>query len=80
MERTQISLTPEQLRQLRQLARRRRTSMAALIRAAIDRVYGAEPSRDAAWDRALRFVGAFRSGRHDVSEEHDAHLAEVFRE
>jgi hypothetical protein len=53
--------------------------MAALIRAAIDRVYGGEPTRDEAWDRALRAIGGFRSGHRDVSEEHDAYLADAFR-
>ena len=54
--------------------------MAALIRDAVDRAYGRERSREDAWDRALDAIGGFRSGRRDVSAEHDAHLAEAFGE
>lgn len=78
MERTQISLTADQARRLRKVARREGTSMAALIREAVDRVYGAGDS-DALWDRALDSVGRFRSDRSDVSENHDAYLADAFR-
>ncbi len=51
--------------------------MAALIRDAVDRVYGEPGSNDAAWDRALASVGGFRSGHSEVSEAHDAHLADA---
>lgn len=54
--------------------------MAALIRDAIDRWYGPEGSRDEAWERALSSIGGFRSGRHDISDEHDAYLADAFSE
>lgn len=77
MQRTQISLTAEQLTRLQRLARRRRTSMAALIRDAVDRTY---PGGDDAWDRALAAVGGFRSGRPDVGVEHDRELADAFQE
>lgn len=79
MERTQISLTPGQARELRRLARKRGTSMAALIRDAVDRTYGASGEPAARWDRALASVGGFRSGRSDVSEHHDDLLAEAYR-
>ena len=79
MERTQISLTSEQATRLRLLARRRRTSMAALIREAVDRVH---PTDDSAgedrWTRALSAVGAFASGDTDVAREHDRYLEEAF--
>ena len=78
VERTQISLTPAQARELRRLARRRNTSMAALIREAVDRVYGAGADGDARWARALASVGGFRSDRSDVSERHDEALADAF--
>ncbi|MBA2571168.1 MAG: ribbon-helix-helix protein, CopG family, partial [Chloroflexi bacterium] len=63
MERTQISLTSEQATRLRKLARRRRTSMAALIREAVDRVHPTDDAADEGrWTRALSAVGAFASG------------------
>jgi hypothetical protein len=80
VERTQISLTEEQARRLRRLARRRRTSMAALIRDAVERAYPERDSADAAWDRALASLGGFHSGRTDISENHDAYLAEAYGE
>jgi hypothetical protein len=80
MERTQISLTADQALRLRRLARRRRTSMAALIRHAVDRMFPEGDHGDKAWERALASVGGFHSGHSDVSPQHDAHLAESFRE
>lgn len=78
MERTQISLTTNQARELRRLARKRRTSMAALIREAVDRAYGVGADDDARWQRALGSVGGFRSDRSDVSERHDDALADAY--
>jgi hypothetical protein len=78
MERTQISLTPSQARELRRLAQRRGTSMASLIRDAVDRTYGISGSEPARWERALASIGGFRSGRADVSERHDDLLADAF--
>lgn len=80
VERTQISLSTEQARRLRRTARRRGTSMAALIRDAVDRTYGADDEMHAAWDRALLSVGGFHSDASDVSENHDAYLADAFAE
>lgn len=80
MERTQISLTREQAERLRRTARRRKTSMAALIREAVDRMYSESASADAAWDRALAAIGGFRSGRHDISQDHDAYIADALEE
>jgi hypothetical protein len=78
VERTQISLEPLQAARLRRLARERRTSMAALIRDAVDRSYpaDADDSMDARWERALASLGGFHSGLSDVAEEHDRYLAE----
>lgn len=77
MDRTQISLTSAQARRLRALARKRGTSMAALIRDAIDRAYGGA-DEEARWRRALDSVGGFRSDRSDVSERHDEFLADAY--
>lgn len=54
--------------------------MAALIRHAVDRTYGPDDEADAAWDRALASLGGARSDRSDVSENHDAYLADAFAE
>ena len=78
VERTQISLTQEQARRLRGLARKRRTSMAALIRDAVDRAYPPSDRADQRWSTALASVGGFRSGVADVSAEHDRELGEAF--
>ena len=80
VERTQISLTEEQARRLRRLARRHRTSMAALIREAVDRAYPPTGTEDARWETALSAVGGFHSGRTDISTEHDRELGDAFGE
>ena len=82
MERTQISLTTEQASRLRRLARQRRTSMASLIREAIEQVHPEDESQslDARWARALRAVGGARSGVPDLAENHDAYLDEIYGE
>lgn len=78
MERTQISLTADQARELRRLARKRNTSMASLIREAVERAYGLDTSLDARWERALASVGGFNSGVSDISERHDDYLADAY--
>ena len=54
--------------------------MAALIREAVDRAYGAGADEEARWHRALESVGGFRSDRSDVSERHDDLLGDAFDE
>ncbi len=78
--RTQISLTAEQMERLRREARRRHTSIAALIRDAVDATVVDEPSdRLARQRRAFRLAGAFASGSSDTSERHDEILGEETR-
>ncbi len=81
MERTQISLEPEQAERLRRLAKERGVSMAHLIREAVDRTYGtalAPPTREELVRRALSAVGCARSGLGDVAERHDDYLDEIY--
>lgn len=80
MERTQISLEPEQANRLRRLASERGVSMAHLIREAVDRMYGSAlvPTRAELWERAMSAVGCASSGFDDISENHDAHLDEIY--
>jgi hypothetical protein len=77
--RTQIQLTEEQSRRLREIARRDGISLAEAIRRCVDRAL-AETSSDpgALYARAARLVGAFRDrdGATDVAEEHDRYLDE----
>ena len=80
MKRVQVSLTEQQMNRLRRLARKRRSSMAALIREAVDQVYPDKVAMSAAWDRAQASVGGLRSDRTDVSERHDDYLADAFGE
>ena len=82
VERTQISLDAAQAVRLRRLARERGTSMAALIRAAVDGAYPIDDgdSVDARWERALASVGGFRGDGSNVGEEHDRHLEEAYRD
>jgi len=80
MERTQISLEPEQAERLRRIARDRGVSMAHLIREAVDRTYGAAvvPTRAQIVERALSAVGCGHSGLGDVSDRHDDYLDEIY--
>ncbi len=81
MERKQVQLTARQAAAVRRVAARRKTSDAAIVREAVDLWLRAQGPGDAAdrWQRALAVVGAFASGRKDVSREHDRELAEAFR-
>jgi hypothetical protein len=81
MERTQISLEPEQADRLRRVARERGVSMAHLVRDAVDQAYGgplAPPTRAELGERARSAVAAGHSGLGDVSERHDDYLDEGF--
>jgi hypothetical protein len=81
MERTQISLEPEQAERLRRLAKDRGVSMAHLVREAVDRTYGsalAPPTKAELWERALSAIGCGHSGLGDVSERHDDYLDEIY--
>jgi hypothetical protein len=80
VERTQISLEPGQAARLRRLARERGTSMAALIRDAVDRAYPdtSSPSRDELWERAMAAVGSVRGDGSPVGRDHDRYLEEAY--
>jgi len=85
VERTQISLDAAQAARLRRLARERGTSMAALIRDAVERTYpdSEADSRDARWARALAVIGSVRSdpvGAGGVSSRVDDEFAESIEE
>jgi hypothetical protein len=80
MIRTQIQLTEEQSREIRSIAERENTSMANLIRRAVDDWLArySDTARRARKKRALEVAGRYRSGLSDVSEHHDEYLAEAY--
>jgi hypothetical protein len=68
------------MERLRREARRRHTSIAALIRDAVDATVVDEASdRLARQRRAFGLAGAFASGTSDTSERHDEVLGEETR-
>lgn len=78
MIRTRIQLTEEQAKALEALATKQSVSVAELIQRGIDgllKVDGAKRRQ-----RALAAAGKFRSGRTDLSNEHDHYLAEAYEE
>ncbi len=82
MVRTQIQLTDEQARKLKEVAHRRKISMAEATREAIDQWLqtAGSTTSDQRRKRAMAAVGKFHSGKSDVSERHDEYLAEGFLE
>ncbi len=80
MIRTQIQLSEEQVQALKQQAARQDTSMAEVIRQAIDQWLrsAAKLDREESKRRALAAAGRFHSGHADLSSEHDRHLVEAY--
>jgi hypothetical protein len=81
VERTQISLDPEQADLLRRLARARGVSMAHLIRDAVGMAYGsavAPPAREDLWARAIGAIGSEEGDGSPAAEDHDAYLDEAY--
>jgi len=80
MIRTQIQLTEDQARLLRDLSRSNRESMASLIRRAIDQfLMSRKPDRSALYRQASTIIGKYEAGARDISVEHDRYLEEAFR-
>lgn len=82
MVRTQIQLTEELARKVKELARQRNISMAEATRRALEQWIQAEGdvSLDERRRRAIAAVGGFHSGKSDVSRRHDEYLAEAYLE
>ncbi len=77
MIRTQIQLTEEQYRSLKQLAARRGESLAELIRQGVENLVKEDDQREKR-RRALAVIGKF-PGPADLSTSHDRYLAEDYR-
>jgi len=82
MVRIQIRLTEEQAKTLKKLASTRHLSVAELIRQAVDSIIQSNAVIDIEErrKRAINAAGKFRSGKRDISKEHDKYLEEAFSE
>ncbi len=80
MVRTQIQLTEEQAKTLKRIAQSRHLSVAELIRSAVDSMIKSSSVIDIEErrKRAIDIVGRFRSGKRDISINHDAYLEEAY--
>ncbi|MBI4304853.1 MAG: ribbon-helix-helix protein, CopG family [Chloroflexi bacterium] len=80
MIRTQIQLTEEQAKRLKDAAAREGVSVAELIRRSVDE-HLARVSGDDRWERARSIIGKFRSGSTDaLGRDHDKYLEEAYDE
>jgi Arc/MetJ-type ribon-helix-helix transcriptional regulator len=79
MVRTQLQLTEEQIRALRLLSMQQNKSMSELVRESVDLLLRKQ-ARSSAVERALGAAGSFRSGKSDISLNHDSYLAEAYAE
>lgn len=79
MVRTQIQLTEDQARMLRELSLNSRESVASLIRTAIDQfLRTGKPDRSALYRQATAIVGKYEAEFSDMSVNHDQYLEEAF--
>ena len=80
MVRTQIQLTETQARTLKKAAMDQGTSVAEIIRRAVENMLQTNPkvSSQERVRRAVEIVGKFRSGKRGVSQKHDKFLTEAF--
>jgi len=80
MVRTQIQLTENQAKALRDIAASRHLSVAELVRRAIDSMLKTSTSADPGerLTRALEIAGKFSSGQRDISRKHDVYLSEGY--
>ena len=79
MVRMQIQFTQQESDALRSEASRRKISVSALVREAVDERLAAgstAPTRDELVRRSLAAVGRFRSGTGDISTRHDEYFAD----
>jgi len=79
MIRTQIQLTDDLAAHIKEAAAREHVSMAEMIRRAVGCFLKttAKPGTDDRYARALAAAGRCRSGRPNLSAQHDAEFAEA---
>jgi len=79
MQRVQVQLTDDQVRDLRSLAQEKGVSVSELLRRGADEVIRTNgPTRHELWERAMSVVGKFSSDRPDVARRHDDYLDEIY--
>lgn len=75
MVRTQIQLTEEQVKRLREMALENRESVASLIRQAVDKfLLSGRRERSELFRIAEAVVGKYKSDKNDISVKHDRYL------
>ena len=72
MVRTQVILTEDQHRFLKELSQETGDSLSSLVRQAVE---GLRQRQERTTERAIDLLGAFEADRDDVSERHDEHFA-----
>ena len=79
--RTQVQITEEQMRALKNLAKERGTSIAELIRQSVDQFIQSPEilTKENRIQRGMSVAGKFHSGHHDISENHDQYLDDIYR-
>ena len=79
MVRTQIQITEDQARILKELSISSSESIASLIRKAIDQfLVTGKPNRAALYRQALSLAGKYETEHSDTALEHDRYLEEAF--
>jgi hypothetical protein len=81
MIRTRVQLTEAQMKALRHLSASTGKSIADLVRQGVDRYLSTQVALrpQERIERASCVVSKFRSGKSDVSTDHDRYLAEAYR-
>ncbi|HEV2819546.1 MAG TPA: CopG family transcriptional regulator [Solirubrobacteraceae bacterium] len=79
MQRVQVQLTDEQVRDLKSLAREKGVSVSELLRRGADEMIRSNaPTRHELWERAMSVVGKYTSDGSDVARRHDDYLDEIY--
>ena len=81
MVRTQIQLTEDQARKLKEMASERGVSVAELVREGVSDLIKDSGRVDATEriNRAMQIAGKFRSRKSDISNKHDRYLADAYK-
>lgn len=79
MIRISTQIQEEQLKFLKKIAKKKKTSVAGLIREAVEKYIGSDTtiSDKEMRRRALEAAGCFNSGLTDLSEKHDEYFVEA---